>query len=713
MRDSNTDRAATDPVLPSRRGAGAPNANRQPWRPPSRRGNEPIDLTDELGATSYDAVETTPEDWYDTAAITTDDDADATADLTEVDHPEDPGRQRPPRGGSFPTEISHREPYPVGRTPGSGVGGGLTEVDPAEDLIEVDSTEDLTETNPYDLATEPSNDDQTVIRTVVIGTSTAPPAPSWRTRFDRFIDAPKQSAPPLSPVEQLAQTQPPDRLMGWVVTGVITALAFFLRWFRLGRPEAVMFDETYYAKDAWSLLKLGYEGTWGEGSVANPLVLVGDDSSLTDVGTWVVHPPVGKWLIAIGEVLFGLNPFGWRFMALIFGTLLVFMVIRLARRLSRSTLIGGLAGLLLTFDGMAFVMSRIALLDIFQAFFIVAAVACVVADRDHFRNRLADRIRTLPGQTLAGRAGPFIFRGWLIVAGLMFGLGCATKWNTIYPLAVFGILVVCWSWSARRLAEAGYRSWWSLLIDGVPAFVSMVVLAAIVYVCSWIPWMRTSGGFDRNWGAQHPDDKAVQLFGDALGSLWHYHVDSYTWATGESMQNAEHSYASNPLGWLVNYRTTGIYAQNDIAPGDQGCTAVDGSTCMRIVTAFGTPLLWWLAAIALLVALIWWLAGQDWRFGVPVLGAYSTLVPWIFSNRGAMFSFYTITMVPFTVIALAMVMGVVMGPARSPRRQLGTIIVGTALALIILNFAFNYPIYTGELLTRQQWQWRMWLPGWV
>ena len=103
-----------------------------------------------------------------------------------------------------------------------------------------------------------------------------------------------------------------------------------------------------------------------------------------------------------------MTPFGWRFAAVVFGSLLVFFTIRLARRLSRSTLIGAVAGLLLTFDGLAFVMSRLALLDVFQATFAVAAVAALVADRDWFRNKLADHLERRQLPDLEGRFGPLL-----------------------------------------------------------------------------------------------------------------------------------------------------------------------------------------------------------------------------------------------------------------------------------------------------------------
>ncbi len=84
----------------------------------------------------------------------------------------------------------------------------------------------------------------------------------------------------------------------------------------------------------------------------------------------IVHPPVGKQLIAVGEWIFGYNGWGWRFTAAICGALMIFLVIRIARRLTRSTLLGGIAGILLICDGVSHVQSRMGMLDIFIAFFV-------------------------------------------------------------------------------------------------------------------------------------------------------------------------------------------------------------------------------------------------------------------------------------------------------------------------------------------------------
>src|SRR5437868_1456542 len=192
---------------------------------------------------------------------------------------------------------------------------------------------------------------------------------------------------------------PRERPWGWLGPLLVTAFAGFLRFFRLGEPNSVVFDETFYIKDAYSLLKFGVERqTLGdsENPLADKMLMAGDLNIFKkicdggDCSSFVAHPPLGKWMIAAGEWLFGMNPFGWRFAAALVGTLSVLIIARVARRMTRSTLLGCLAGLLLALDGLEFVLSRTALLDIFVMFWVLAAFGCLVVDRDVYRARLAD-----------------------------------------------------------------------------------------------------------------------------------------------------------------------------------------------------------------------------------------------------------------------------------------------------------------------------------
>jgi len=279
----------------------------------------------------------------------------------------------------------------------------------------------------------------------------------------------------LSTVERLRDGMPEPPLLTWAVTLGIGLLAFLLRLIGVADPPRLIFDETYYAKDAWSLLQSGYERTWA--SDANAMIIAGDLSGLTDEASFIVHPPVGKWLIASGQAVFGMTPFGWRIAAVVFGALLVVATVRLAHRVSRSLLIGALAGVLLTFDGLAFAMSRVALLDIFQATFLVAAVAALVADRDHHRHKLADAIEASGRLTLGGAFGPLLWwRPWRWTAGVLFGLAIATKWGapSIYSTGPQGFSETLYAYVSQGgnngSAFAGYTGFLQPNGDNVGAF---------------------------------------------------------------------------------------------------------------------------------------------------------------------------------------------------------------------------------------------------
>ena len=241
------------------------------------------------------------------------------------------------------------------------------------------------------------------------------------------------SVVPSAPERAASRLRLEDPLIGWSAAIGITLLAFFLRVWQLGTPREFAFDETYYAKDAWSLLNHGYVREYVGN--ADTRILEGTTTGIwKDSASLIVHPEAGKWLIALGEKAFGMDPFGWRIAAAVVGSLMVLVMVRLVRRLTGSTALGCVAGLLLCFDGMHFVLSRLALLDIFVAFFTLCAVACLVNDRDWYRARMA---RLCPEPVVGERAfGPvrgLLFRPWLVVGGVCFGLAVGTKWVGALP----------------------------------------------------------------------------------------------------------------------------------------------------------------------------------------------------------------------------------------------------------------------------------------
>ena len=160
------------------------------------------------------------------------------------------------------------------------------------------------------------------------------------------------------------------RRRGWIATAIAAVIAFVARFWNLNHPRAIVFDETYYVKGAFSLLTRGYEGRWTGGDKTNDLFVKGDYSVLTSDPDRVVHPPFGKWIMAIGQRLFGTdNGVGWRFSTAFIGVLTVILVARIAMRMFRSPILTGFAGIAIALDGMGIVLSRTGILDNILGFF--------------------------------------------------------------------------------------------------------------------------------------------------------------------------------------------------------------------------------------------------------------------------------------------------------------------------------------------------------
>lgn len=544
-----------------------------------------------------------------------------------------------------------------------------------------------------------------------------------------------------------------ERLVRWSAWGgplLVALVAGVLRFWRLGSPHALIFDETYYAKDSWALINQGYEGDWPKN--IDKLILE-DPSKVTvpvDPG-YVVHPPVGKWIIGLGEQLFGFTPFGWRFMVAVLGTLSVLMLCRIGRRLFRSTFLGCLAGTLLAFDGLHFVMSRTALLDLVLMFFVVAAFGALLIDRDRSRRRLADALPVdeegvlRPDVDVAEhlRLG---WRPWRIAAGVLLGLAFATKWNGLYILAAFGLMTVLWDVGARRTAGA-IRPYTAVLKrDLLPAFVSTVPVAVLTYVASWTGWIVTGKGYYRDWAQTDGKGGAWTWLPDWLRSLWHYEHQVYEFHVNLT---SGHTYQSNPWSWIVLGRPVSYFWSEQ-----PGCAESATGKCSREVLAIGTPLLWWAACFALVYVLWRWIFRRDWRAGAIACGVAAGWLPWFLYQERTIFLFYAVVFVPFLCLAVAMMIGAMLGPGASAvaavtgtagtgtgkgretgadaglgptwetgppggdvssdrRRTLGAVAAGVLVLLIIWNFIYFWPIYTGAPIPDDAWRARMWLDTWI
>ena len=274
---------------------------------------------------------------------------------------------------------------------------------------------------------------------------------------------------------------------------IITIFSLIIRIWHLNLPKGYIFDEVYYAKDANSLIQHGVELNEQGGA------------------DFIVHPPLGKWLIGIGIKIFGNNEFGWRIIPALVGTACVILIYLIAQRLFNSIFLSSTAAVLMALDGLALVMSRVALLDIFLIFFILLA----------FYFTLTNNL-------------------WL--SGVAIGLAGASKWSGFFVIPLIIALTI--NWKNFQL---------SILLRRLVQF---ILTPLGVYFITWSGWILNSNGWGRQSG------------GNLFSSLWNYHIE----ILGFHRDLAEkHAYNANPWSWLVLGRPTSFYYESPKDCGAASC----------------------------------------------------------------------------------------------------------------------------------------------
>lgn len=329
--------------------------------------------------------------------------------------------------------------------------------------------------------------------------------------------------------------------------------------------DTTMFDEVYYAGSAYEFLNgmQMYETT---------------------------HPPMGKILIAIGEVLFGVTPFGWRFVCALAGVLAVplfFWFLYLVTENGRIALLGTV---LYCLDFMHYTLSRIATLDSIIAFFIILMITLLLLVFKQAEQEISE-----------GRRRPsFRLVLYMVLDGISVGMGVATKWTGFYAMLGMALLFLFFiGFYMGKLKKAGQKLKYvvKLFIYGI---VDYSVLPLLVYLSSFIPQMRAEGSHD-----------LFQVMWESSLFMLDFHSDIVF----------EHPYESPWYTWIL-----------DLVPLVDAGSSV-GEDGVSMIATLGNPFIWWAGAAAFFYLLVRVIRHKDKRAGVLCFCYLMMLVPWFFVKR--------------------------------------------------------------------------------
>ena len=366
------------------------------------------------------------------------------------------------------------------------------------------------------------------------------------------------------------------------------------------------FDEIYHARTAWEHLNNVYPYE-------------------------ITHPPLGKLIISLGIMLFGMTPFGWRFSGTLFGVLMLPLMYIFAKKLFGSRRSAFAVMLLMATDFMHYTQTRIATIDTYSVFFIILMYL--------FMYLYISEDRPL----------------WLALSGVAFGLGAASKWTSLYAGA--GLAVI---WAAYRIYKRrdGFRAFIKNCLFCVVFF---ILIPCVIYYLSYIPY-GTASGVTNIFSADYLD---IVISNQEY--MFSYH----------SNLSATHPYSSVWYQWVLDIRPILYYLQ--YYPGDFRSS----------FGAFVNPVLCWGGLIAVIVLVYRAVSKRDATAAFIVVGYLAQLVPWMFVTR-LTFEYHYFPCTVFLALALGYIFKTMEVEGRMPRVCIYSL-CGLSLGLFVLF----YPALSG------------------
>ena len=322
----------------------------------------------------------------------------------------------------------------------------------------------------------------------------------------------------------------------------------------------------------------------------------------------ISHPPLGKLIMGVGIRLFGMTPFGWRFMGTLFGVGMLPLLYVFLKNLFGRTSIATCGTILLAADFMHLTQTRLATIDTYAFFFILLMYWFMY------------RYLTLPAGTPFRKCALPLF-----LSGLFWGIGAASKWTVIYGCT--GLVVLYFIGLYQKVrdwpAEQPGRVKWIFQILGFSVLVFALIPAAI-YTLSYLPYAMVEG-----------DTSLTGL----VGAMWENQKYMLSYHSGVT---DSHPYSSRWYQWLFDIRPILYYMDNDVA----------GYTTR--FAAFVNPVVCWGGLLAVASCAVQAVRRRCARALFIFIGYLAQLVPWFFIGR-ITFAYHYFPSVLFLVLALCYV----------------------------------------------------------
>lgn len=384
-----------------------------------------------------------------------------------------------------------------------------------------------------------------------------------------------------------------------------------------------IFDESYFGRTAYEYLHgiRSYEDT---------------------------HPPLGKLLISVGIMFFGMNPWGWRIVNAVSGIVALPLIWDFARRVLDDPWGACGATGLLALDFMHFTQTRVAGVDGFLVLFIWSAY--------YFIYRYWEGLDKKNGN------------GWLslLAAGICLGLAIGCKWSGFYGAAGAAVLLFSIFGAGYRRGNLSVRYLRRTFWVCVAVFVAVPAVIYLAGYLAYVPVGGKKGLLQDMWTNQ----KNMLL----------YHAN----------QGTEHVYASKWYQWPLTIRPV-LYFKN----------SREGMT--EAVFAMGNPVVWWSGCLSFFWCLYRALE-RDKKAAFLCVTYLAPLLPWILVPRYSFLYHYFPCVLP-SVLCTAYCCGT--AGRRSKRIYMGSLLFTAGIA-----FVLYYPILSGQLVRDSYIEWLDWLPGW-